>query len=160
MNLHIEIPTIEDAIMLAAEMHKGQKDKCDEPYILHPIRVMLKMETEDERVVAVLHDIVEDCGITLDHLKSLGYSEEIVEAIGFLTKHKNEKGRYAAFIDRVCSGPAIAVKVKLADIEDNMDPRREPGYDSHYEDRMKRYAAARDILIEKLSSLRADPAKV
>ena len=60
---------LEDAIALAVEAHRGQTDKVGQPYILHPLRVMFRCETEHERMAAILHDVVEDCGISLDELR-------------------------------------------------------------------------------------------
>ncbi len=71
------MPTLEDAIALAVEAHRGQKEKTGEPYILHPLRVMFRVETEIERVVAVLHDVIEDTGRTPDNLRALGFSAEV-----------------------------------------------------------------------------------
>lgn len=106
------MPTLEDAISLAMEAHQGQRDKAGALYILHPLRVMLSMETETEKIVAVLLDVVEDGGVTLDDLRKFGCSEEILNAIGRLTRHDRED--YDQFIDRVKSNP-LAVKVKIAD---------------------------------------------
>jgi len=75
------MPTFEDAIQLAVETHRGQKDKAGALYILHPLRVKLSMATETEMIVAVLHDVVKDGGITIDDLRKTGYSEEILNAI-------------------------------------------------------------------------------
>ena len=83
------MPSLEDAILLATEAHRGQKDKAGVPYILHPLRVMLRMETEADRIVAVLHDVVEDSGVTVSDLQKAGYSAEIVEAI----QYQSERGR-------------------------------------------------------------------
>ena len=118
--------TLNDAIMLATRLHAGQHDKGGAPYILHPLRVMLDplLTTEDERIVAVLHDTVEDCDITLDTLREYGYSEEVVEALSFLTKLPEEEDDYDAFIARVMTGPVIARKVKRADLRDNSDITR------------------------------------
>jgi (p)ppGpp synthase/HD superfamily hydrolase len=84
------MPTIEDAIALAVEAHRGQRDKSGEPYILHVLRVMLRLDTEAERIVAVLHDVVEDTGRTPDDLRGLGYPEEVVTAVACVTKREGE----------------------------------------------------------------------
>ncbi len=65
------VPTVEDAIALAVEAHRGQKDKSGQPYILHPLRVMFSRNSEIERIVAVLHDVVEDTGRTIDDLRKM-----------------------------------------------------------------------------------------
>lgn len=114
--------TLEQAIEIATLAHEGQVDKQGEPYILHPLRVMLGLKKEEERIVAILHDTVEDTSVTIADLKRLGYSQTIVDAIDSLTR-KNET--YDAFIRRVKKNP-LAIKVKLADLTDNTDLTRGP----------------------------------
>ena len=115
------MPTLEDAIALACIKHQGQLDKIGEPYILHPVRVMLSMNSEKERIVAVLHDLIEDTDMHAADLLGLGYSGEIVTAIVAITKLPREE--YRPYLLRVASDP-IAAKVKRADISDNMSPIR------------------------------------
>ncbi len=115
------MPTLEDAIALAVEAHRGQRDKAGQTYILHPLRVMMRLETEAERMAAILHDVVEDTPYTLERLRELGYPEEVLGALDCLTKRDGET--YEAFIERVRPHP-LARRVKLADLEDNMDVRR------------------------------------
>ena len=115
------VPTIADAIALASEHHREGTDKGGAPYILHPIRVMLAMTTDDARRVAVLHDLVEDTHVTPDDLRKRGYPEPEIEALQALTKQKGES--YDAFIERVRANPLAAI-VKRADLVDNMDVRR------------------------------------
>ncbi len=115
------MPSLEDAISLAVEAHRGHKDRADAPYILHPLRVMLRMETETEKIVAVLHDVVEDSDLTDRDLQKAGYSAEIVEAVKYLTRSKEEE--YERYIERV-KGNTLAVKVKVADLEDNLNYER------------------------------------
>lgn len=116
---------LEKAIDIAVEAHKGQKDKAGEPYILHPLRVMFKMQTEEEKIVAVLHDVVEDFTggerQTIDWLKREGFSSEIIKALLYLTRTGIKS--YNTYI-RNLSENNLARKVKLADLEDNMDVRR------------------------------------
>ena len=114
-------PTLEDAIALAARAHRGQVDKSGEPYILHSLRVMLKQESEAARIVAVLHDVVEDTAVSINGLRAAGFDDEICDAIDSLTRRPDEI--YEDMIARVAANP-IARRVKLADLEDNMDPRR------------------------------------
>ena len=82
----------------AEECHRGQVDKSGVMYVLHPLRVMRQMDSDTERIVGVLHDVVEDTPVTLQILKEKGYSEEIVEAIDCLTKREEES--YENFIER------------------------------------------------------------
>jgi len=114
-------PLLERAIELAVINHKGQTDKADQPYILHPLRLMMSMDTDEKRIVAVLHDIVEDTPITLDNLREEGFGEKIVAAIDCVTKRDGED--YDSFIKRISKNP-IATEVKLADLNDNMDLSR------------------------------------
>jgi (p)ppGpp synthase/HD superfamily hydrolase len=118
------MPTIEDAITLAAVAHRDQTDKAGLPYILHPLRVMgsfLAPEDEDARIVAVLHDVVEDTYVDLDLLKTYGYAPAVLEAIDAISRRHDET--YPAYIERVARNP-LAVRVKLADLHDNLDRRR------------------------------------
>jgi (p)ppGpp synthase/HD superfamily hydrolase len=132
-------PTLEDAIALAVEAHRGQRDKAGKTYILHPLRVMMRLETETERMVAVLHDVVEDSSWTLERLREAGYPEEVLGALDRLTKRKGET--YEAFIERVLPHP-LARRVKLADLEDNLDVRRLPSVTEKDAQRLARYRAA------------------
>ena len=133
------MPTLDDAIALAAEAHRGQKDKAGRPYILHPLRLMLAMASEHERMAAVLHDAVEDSGVTLADLAARGYPKEVVAAVDRLTRRKGED--YEAFIRRLKPDP-LARKVKLADLEDNMDLSRIPDPRPRDYKRLERYRAA------------------
>jgi (p)ppGpp synthase/HD superfamily hydrolase len=114
-------PTLEDAIQLAVQAHQGQRDRYGQPYILHPLRVMGRLHDETDRIVAVLHDVVEDTTWTFEELRRSGYSDEILEALDGVTRREGET--YDAFVDR-SAGNAISRRVKLADLEDNMEVRR------------------------------------
>jgi (p)ppGpp synthase/HD superfamily hydrolase len=115
------VSVLNKAIILATTSHAGQIDKGGNPYILHPLRVMLSMTTEESRIVAVLHDVVEDTNITLDDLRQQGFSEEIVTAIDCLTRKNDES--YLQFIKRIKRNE-LAKAVKIADISDNKDLSR------------------------------------
>lgn len=134
---------LDEAIILATQAHAGQVDKGGQPYILHPLRVMLACKTEDERIAAVLHDVVEDTAIDIgDIARKFGFL--IAYAIDALTRMDGET--YPAFIERCAANP-IARVVKLADIADNMDLSR-LGREPTLEDarRMNRYGDARNVL--------------
>lgn len=133
------MPSLEEAIALAVRAHQGQKDKAGAPYILHPLRLMFRMETDTERIVAVLHDVIEDSPHSLEELSHAGYPPEITEALDCLTKRKNEP--YAAFIERVKTNP-LARKVKLADLEDNLNEKRLKTITSKDLDRLSKYRMA------------------
>jgi (p)ppGpp synthase/HD superfamily hydrolase len=134
------MPTLEDAIALAVEAHRGQRDKTGQPYILHALRVMLRLETEHEQMAGVLHDVVEDTPHTLEDLRRLGYPDAVVEAADCLTRRGDET--YEQFVERAIANP-IARRVKLADIEDNMDVRRIGEISEKDRERLNRYIQAR-----------------
>jgi len=114
--------TLERAIAIAAEGHAGQVDKAGAPYVLHPLRLMLAVSSIDERIVAVLHDVVEDCqGWTFDRLRQEGFSEAVLTALQSVTKRDGEA--YDDFVLRAAANP-IGRRVKLADLRDNSDISR------------------------------------
>lgn len=112
---------LERAIAIAVQAHAGQQDKNGAPYILHPLRMMLRQRTAEEMMVAVLHDVVEDSEWTLDGLRAEGFPETVVHAVDCLTRRDGES--YDDFLVRSQSDP-LARHIKLADLEDNMDLKR------------------------------------
>lgn len=112
---------LERALQIAVKAHAGVKDRSGVPYIFHPIRVMMRCRTEDAKIVALLHDVVEDTDITFEDLAAEGFSEKILEALRLVT-HFDEDS-YEAYVEKIADNP-IAVEVKLADLEDNSDIRR------------------------------------
>lgn len=132
---------LEKAILIAVKAHQGQVDKGGNPYILHPLRVMFSMKNENEKICAVLHDVIEDTNVTLDHLKNEGFSEEVLIALKALTKHKNES--YDKFIDRIINNP-LACYVKLADLNDNMNLTRIQNPSHKDFERIEKYRKAVD----------------
>lgn len=120
-DLHLD--PIKAAIRIARIAHAGQLDKAGKPYIEHPLRVMERMNPDDVegRVVAVLHDVVEDTEITLDDLRDCGFSETIVRAVDALTHPKTEPRK--DYLRRVAAN-ALALRVKLADVADNSSEHR------------------------------------
>ncbi len=133
------MPTLEHAIGLAVEVHRGQVDKVGRPYILHPLRVMFWLETELEQIVGVLHDVVEDSELTLSDLRRMGYPEAVITALDGVTKREDES--YEAFISRSQANP-VSSRVKLADLEDNLDLRRLSALTTKDFERLKRYRRA------------------
>lgn len=110
---------LENAIELAVKAHRGQKNKkSGETYILHPLRVMMAMDTEEEQIVAVLHDVLEDTDTTEHDLFKIGFSDRVIEAIKSVTRRENES--YMEFINRANENE-IGRKVKIADLKDNMN---------------------------------------
>lgn len=137
---------LERAISIAVEAHKGQKDKAGQPYILHPLRIMFSMNTESEKIAAVLHDLVEDCeGWNFDRLQAEGFNSEVIEAVKLLTR--DPKTGYDEYIEKIKEN-RIALKVKLADLEDNMDIRRISSPGQRDFERIKRYTKTYNKLRE------------
>ena len=138
--------TLERAIAIAAEAHAGQKDRAGAPYILHPIRLMIQMDSENVMMAAVLHDVVENSVWTLDDLRKEGYSNEVLNAVDSLTHRDKEGEDYWDYIQRAKSDP-IAIKVKLADLEDNLNPDRLNEVTEKDEKRFDRYRKAQEMLL-------------
>ena len=112
---------IEKSLEIALKAYAGQTDKAGKTYILHPLRLMSKMETDEEMSVALLHDVIEDSDITADDLLADGIPSTVVTAVQCLTKNKGEN--YEAFIIRVLENK-LATKIKKVDIEDNINVLR------------------------------------
>lgn len=140
------------AIQLATEAYKDQKDKAGKPYITHVIRVMERCKTEEEKIIAVLHDIVEDTSITLDDLRKEDFNEKILSAIEAITQGKDESK--TEYIRRVKSNP-LATRVKLNDLEDNMDIRRLNKITDKDVKRLKKYLTIYRYLMDEVSSDRS-----
>lgn len=132
--------TLERAIQIATEAHKGQFDKAGREYIGHPIRVMEMGKTEDEKIVGVLHDVIEDTDWTFERLEAEGFSQEVINALRCVTK-TSENENYDDFIDRVKKNP-LAASVKINDLTDNMDIRRLPYLSDKDVKRLKKYLKA------------------
>ena len=132
--------TLERAIEIAREAHCGQLDKAGEDYIGHPLRVMAMGRTVDEKIVGVLHDVVEDSAWTFEMLAAEGFSAHIIEALRCVTKLSAGEP-YDKFIARVKKNP-LAIAVKLNDLTDNMDIRRLPYLSDKDVKRLKRYLKA------------------
>src|SRR5215468_10412999 len=116
-------PTLEDAIALAAGWHRGQRypSLTGEPFILHPLRVMLQVNSDDARIVAVLHDVLEDTACSVVDLRRAGYAERVIEALDRMTRRDCEA--YEPYIERIAEDP-LARQVKLADLKDNLANNR------------------------------------
>lgn len=112
---------LDKAIILAAEVHEGQKDKSGQPYILHPITVMMSLETILERTVAVLHDVIEDSHYSYQDLITMGFPKFIADAVVAVSRRGWETNK--EYYSRIKENP-IAVKVKIKDLEHNMDVTR------------------------------------
>ncbi len=139
--------TLEKAIRIAVKVHKGQKDKYGAPYIGHVLRVSGAGRTEDEKIVGALHDVVEDSDWTFDDLRNAGFAEHIIAAVKALTKESDDED-YDHFVARTRQN-ALAVRVKLNDLQDNMDVRRIPGEVGEKDvKRLNKYLRAWRVLIK------------
>lgn len=136
--------SIERAIEIASSAHAGQRDKAGQPYIFHPLRVMLRVNTEHEQMAAVLHDVVEDTSVTLKRLEQEGFPAEVLRAIAALTKLPGETRLDAAM--RAAADPVARV-VKLADNTENMDLSRIPSPTDKDYARCREYEEVRAVLL-------------
>ena len=108
---------LDKAISIAVDSHSGQVNDKSEPYVLHPLRMMFKAVTIEEKIIAVLHDVIEKTTIDLEYLRSAGFSNRIVLAIDALSRRRQES--YDKYIDRVRKNK-LATKVKIIDLNDNI----------------------------------------
>lgn len=144
--------TLERAIQIATQAHAGQIDKAGEPYILHPLRVMFNMETIEQKIVAVLHDVVEDCkdkGWTLERLEKEGFNQNVLDAVKAVSKVDGEE--LESYLKRVESN-RLALAVKLKDLKDNMDMTRISNPTDKDLDRIRRYTSTLQRLKSKYYS--------
>jgi (p)ppGpp synthase/HD superfamily hydrolase len=136
---------LEDAILIATHAHRGKRDRSDAPYILHPLRVMLRMQTDEQRIVAVLHDVAEDTDVSLVELSNMPFcTNDILDALILLTHESNDP--YEHYIDAIAKN-RLATVVKLADLHDNMMASRFPGDPPPWwVKKLPRYRAAYEVL--------------
>jgi (p)ppGpp synthase/HD superfamily hydrolase len=140
--------TLERAIEIARQAHAGQIDKGGADYIGHPLRVMEKCETEEEKIVGILHDVVEDSDWTFEMLEAQGFPDEIIDALRCITKQSDDED-YDTFISRVMNRP-LSLKVKLYDLEDNMDLSRLKCITEADLIRYEKYKRVHDRLVEEI----------
>ena len=145
--------TLGQAIAIAAKAHEGQVDKAGAPYVLHPLRMMLRVSTTEERITAVLHDVVEDCGVSLDALRAEGFSGAVIDAIDSVTVRPGEP--YETFVLRAAANP-IGRRLKLADLEDNSDLARIASPTARDHERIAKYHRA----IETIRALESSDNRV
>jgi len=145
---------LDKAIELAKKYHEGQFDKGGYPYIEHLLRVMKGLESLEEKVLAVLHDVLEDCDVSRDQLIKEGIPEYLVEKLEILCKRKNEK--YFDYIDRV-KVDKLTINVKLSDLQDNMNLSRLKIITEEDKKRLEKYIKAKEILEKyKLQIIRSN----
>lgn len=109
---------LDKALLIATIAHKGQSDKAGMPYILHPLAVAGRVKSIKQKIVALLHDVVEDTDLTLDDLRKEGFPEDIIAGVDSVTRRKGET--YADFCLRA-SQNELGIDVKIADIKENLD---------------------------------------
>ncbi|SIQ15033.1 HD domain-containing protein [Paracoccus thiocyanatus] len=130
---------LEQAISIAAQAHRGQRDRAGRPYILHPLRMMLAADGDDQRIVAVLHDVVEDSDWTIDQLRAAGLDLRLAQAVDALTRRKDED--YFDFVDRAGRN-VLARAVKILDLCDNSDTARLKNAGPEDQERLEKYGKA------------------
>ncbi|MDD6267412.1 MAG: GTP pyrophosphokinase [Clostridium sp.] len=134
---------LEKAIAIAVEAHRGQLDKAGQPYILHPMRVMLAGKTQAEMICGILHDVIEDTPISIEMLQAEGFSPEVLNALRLLTHDR--KVPYQRYIEQL-SADGLATQVKLYDLHDNMNRSRLGILTVEDERRMAKYQRSYDYL--------------
>ena len=140
---------MEKALHIALDAHAGQRDSYGSPLILHPLRMMMRLSGQEERITALLHDVVEKSGWTLEDLRRQGFAEAVITAVDLLSRRGNE--RYEDYLERLTSD-GLAVRVKLADLEDHMDPSRAAALTPEVLSRMKKSHASWLFLKKHLAS--------
>ena len=135
---------LQRAIEIAVSAHKGQTRKDGSPYILHPLRLMMSVDSTVEKIVAVLHDVVEDTDVTAEQIRSEGFSEDVLEALRLVTHDSGEP--YDEYIARIRANP-IARAVKLADLRDNSNTFEIPTLEEKDLVRLEKYHGAYKTLL-------------
>jgi (p)ppGpp synthase/HD superfamily hydrolase len=134
---------LQRALEIAVESHKDQKQKDGTPYALHPIRLSMSLQSEEQKIVALLHDVVEDTDWKFEDLVGEGFSENVIEALRLLTH--TDGSPYPDYIERLSTN-TLAKAVKKADLTDNMDLKRIPEPTEKDFARLQKYHRAWTIL--------------
>ena len=129
------------AMFIAAREHLGMRDKGGNAYILHPMRIVMRLRTNDEELMsmAVLHDVIEDSKLTFEDLKEEGFSDRVINGLKLLTHQKGVS--YDDYIDAM-RGNLDALRIKREDLRDNSDITRLKGLRQKDFDRMEKYIRA------------------
>jgi (p)ppGpp synthase/HD superfamily hydrolase len=136
---------LEKAALICITNHAGQTDKAGQAYFQHPMRVALRCATTEQKIVALLHDTIEDTPVTPEYLLEQGFSQTIVDAILSVTKRDGES--YEDFVKRAAENP-IGRVVKLRDLEDNLNVFRLAEVNSDDAQRLTKYLAAHRYLLK------------
>lgn len=135
---------LDKAAEICIRKHAGQRDKAGAAYFQHPMRVAMRCSTDEEKIVALLHDTIEDTDVTAEYLLSQGFPQDIIEGILAVTKREGES--YEEFVARAAGNPLGRI-VKLRDLEDNLDVSRLDYVSPETAARLSKYLAARNFLI-------------
>lgn len=135
---------LETALAVALKAHEGQVDKAGQAYITHVLRLMVQANTVDEKIVALLHDVVEDSDLGLADLQQAGFSDVIIEAVDCLTKRAGVE--YMHYLEKIKTNP-LARQVKLLDLQDNMSVLRLPTITEKDLQRLEKYHKAYHYLV-------------
>ena len=127
------------AITIACDAHQGQSSINGEPYILHPLRLLIKAKSNEEKIIAVLHDVIEKSNISLADLKNKGFDQNIISSIDSLSRRKSES--YVDYIERLMQN-RISVKIKLLDLADNIKIHNENNDNGIYDAKINQYKNA------------------
>ena len=127
------------AIIIACEAHQGQSSINGEPYILHPLRLLIKVKSNEERIIAILHDVIEKTNISLADLKNKGFDQNIISSIDSLSRRGGES--YVDYIGRLIQN-RISVKIKLLDLADNIKMHSENNENGIYDVKINQYKNA------------------
>jgi len=127
------------AIKIACEAHQGQSSINGEPYILHPLRLLIKAKSNEERIIAILHDVIEKTNISLLDLKNKGFDQNIISSIDSLSRRRSES--YIEYIERLMQNK-ISVKIKLLDLADNIKMHSENNDNGIYDVKINQYKNA------------------
>lgn len=137
---------LDKAANICVWQHAGQRDKNGDAYFMHPMRVALKCQTDEEKIVALLHDVLEDTDYTVDNLRSESFPDHIIDAVACITKDRKES--YEDFIHRVKTN-SLARVVKIHDLEDNLDTLRLDSFNPELAALFTKYIATRQFLLKE-----------
>ena len=134
---------LDKAALICVTKHQGQRDKAGAAYFQHPMRVAMNCERDEEKIVALLHDTIEDTDVTPEWLKQQGFSDEFIEAILSVTRNQGED--YQEFVARAKKNP-IGRIVKIHDLEDNLNVFRLSEISPEMAERLTKYLKALEYL--------------
>ena len=149
-------PDLGQSIEIMRRAHEGQIDKSGRPYYLHPLRVAMRLAncTAEERHAALLHDVVEDTALTLEDLRAFGYSNEVIELVDILTRRLPGGESHRQYLERIVASRNVkALRVKLADVIDNMSPARSRSLPPEHQGMKHRFAKDLQRIVDALQEM-------